>query len=480
MYNGDPRYYEYDNRKRVGASFTEPFNPSTRYGGNFNPFTTTNATYGNFAQGYPRNPMFEDAYARGELQKELSDQQRFTQEPSYQHKMAMQRDYEQRMGNPSNSRPPSHHSQTSQPGKNEYNPSFQYQPKGFDGSQVSSASGLKIDKSLTGLENYRYNCFVNSIVQILCHLSPFVSGFLNCAQEFSEQDNRHPISKALYELFLQMEACPPRGVIRPESFINVFTSIYNKYSVNEEKDSQEFLQDLIQGLNVELNRANPPKVIDTFNNQMNQNRYQKIALFRKYQDDCLKREKSLITDLFYGFFGYELHCLCGRIDYSYAQFTEVALPLISQNLFNGQYYDVQQLIHDRFTNRQKIIPREVCPSCHQKRELFQLEKVVRLPSIFIISLLRSNKNSSVKNEEYVSYPDCIDLKDSMDYQLFNEGNTRYRLVGVNCHIGNMKSGHYFSYARVNGKWFLFNDSEVTEESPNFNSREVYALFYQRM
>ena len=156
------------------------------------------------------------------------------------------------------------------------------------------------------------------------------------------------------------------------------------------------------------------------------------------------------------------------------------LLLTKRNEFNGQSFDVQQLLHIVFNNRTKIIAREICPSCHKKDELYQLERIIKLPKILIISLLRANKTSSTLIDDYVSYPDCLDLADAIDPQLFDGSSTRFQLVGVHCHVGNIHSGHYYSYAKVNGKWFCFDDANVTERGPNLNSRDVFTLFYQKI
>jgi len=57
---------------------------------------------------------------------------------------------------------------------------------------------------------------------------------------------------------------------------------------------------------------------------------------------------------------------------------------------------------------------------------------------------------------------------------------------VSNHFGNMGFGHYTAYARnpINGKWYEFDDSRVSEVSPASIKKTVvtnsaYNLFYRR-
>lgn len=59
------------------------------------------------------------------------------------------------------------------------------------------------------------------------------------------------------------------------------------------------------------------------------------------------------------------------------------------------------------------------------------------------------------------------------------------LVGIICQSGAADRGHYFSYNKINNKWYLFNDDEVSEvlnnkilDVPNIKSQN-YVLFYKK-
>ena len=63
-------------------------------------------------------------------------------------------------------------------------------------------------------------------------------------------------------------------------------------------------------------------------------------------------------------------------------------------------------------------------------------------------------------------------------------NPIYELVGVVNHSGEINFGHYTADCKnpINGRWYHFNDSSVSEMSmgENVDSSSPYLLFYSKM
>ena len=72
------------------------------------------------------------------------------------------------------------------------------------------------------------------------------------------------------------------------------------------------------------------------------------------------------------------------------------------------------------------------------------------------------------------------MKDFVDNEIFDNSSTKFRLWGILCHRGNYSNGHYYSYVKMNGSWFCFDDNVVSVGNPDFNSSDVYSLFYTRV
>jgi ubiquitin C-terminal hydrolase len=57
----------------------------------------------------------------------------------------------------------------------------------------------------------------------------------------------------------------------------------------------------------------------------------------------------------------------------------------------------------------------------------------------------------------------------------------YDLYGICNHSGGVQGGHYTSFIKnANGKWYHFNDTNVTEiEENKLISPKAYCLFYRK-
>ena len=65
------------------------------------------------------------------------------------------------------------------------------------------------------------------------------------------------------------------------------------------------------------------------------------------------------------------------------------------------------------------------------------------------------------------------LLDIIDYHMY--------MIGVCNHSGTTMGGHYTSYVKnANGKWYVFNDTNVSEiEEKSVITNQAYCLFYRK-
>jgi len=105
-----------------------------------------------------------------------------------------------------------------------------------------------------------------------------------------------------------------------------------------------------------------------------------------------------------------------------------------------------------------------------------------LPILLIIQLKRFNFNFE-KNDNYISYP-INNLKLKKYAYIYEDTNTTYKLIGINCHSGNIYCGHYYSYCRniKNNKWYKHNDEIVTKVTSleDLITNDAYLLFYHKI
>lgn len=101
---------------------------------------------------------------------------------------------------------------------------------------------------------------------------------------------------------------------------------------------------------------------------------------------------------------------------------------------------------------------------------------------FVIALNRFQYNadgSSSKIEAPVDNPFEILIK--KEQTVDNTQDIHYKLVGFIHHSGIITGGHYVAFAKLEGKWILYDDgsvSEVTDAQAEANARKAYVFFYQ--
>lgn len=127
-----------------------------------------------------------------------------------------------------------------------------------------------------------------------------------------------------------------------------------------------------------------------------------------------------------------------------------------------------------------------CRNCKEHVQAKKKLQLYKLPPILFINLKRFKHNQGgygdSKLEDEVNFP--LEGLDLSPYQINQDKDTPepiYDLYAVSNHYGNMGFGHYTAYGKAkNGKWYDFDDSHVSEQSPeSVITAAAYNLFYKR-
>jgi ubiquitin C-terminal hydrolase len=103
-----------------------------------------------------------------------------------------------------------------------------------------------------------------------------------------------------------------------------------------------------------------------------------------------------------------------------------------------------------------------------------------LPDVLVITLKRFD-NRGKKNKALIDFP-LTNLVMSDHVIGYDKESYVYDLYGVCNHSGGTRGGHYTSFIKnANNKWYLFNDTNVTEilDLRKIKTPQAYCFFYRK-
>ena len=142
-----------------------------------------------------------------------------------------------------------------------------------------------------------------------------------------------------------------------------------------------------------------------------------------------------------------------------------------------------------FLAREQLDPSDswMCPRCKEPRQAFKKMDIWRLPKVFIVHLKRFHcsrwRREKISNDVVFDVDSWDVSKHLCAQRLGAVPAARYRLFAVSNHYGTLNGGHYTAFAknRLNGKWYLFNDSRCTAVvQEEVRTSSAYMLFYERI
>ncbi|XP_037616561.1 ubiquitin carboxyl-terminal hydrolase 15-like isoform X3 [Sebastes umbrosus] len=204
------------------------------------------------------------------------------------------------------------------PSYHPYSSSYDYS----DQSRQSERSGL------CGLSNLGNTCFMNSAVQCLSNIPPLTEYFLK--DKFTEELNednplgmKGEIAKAYSELIKQLWS-GKYSYVTPRPFKTQVGRFAPQFSGYQQQDSHELLAFLLDGLHEDLNRIRKKPYIQLKDAN---GRPDKVVAEEAWENH-VKRNDSIIVDIFHGLFKSTLVCpVCAKVSVTFDPFCYLTLPL---------------------------------------------------------------------------------------------------------------------------------------------------------
>ena len=256
---------------------------------------------------------------------------------------------------------------------------------------------------------------------------------------------------------------PPIPSDKIKKFKSTFEEFAPQFEGTDQQDSSEFITFLLDGLHMELNRnANKPFLI------RNENFVNERSAFMDYQHN----NDSFLVNLYINQLQRTLICVeCEMVTIRYENAWSVNLPIpssrkkISLNDCLIEYNKEEFIKDDNAKN---------CERCNKKQTHTSTYAIMNPAKIMIVTLNRfkydQRKNKRIKIVSAVDIPFETTI-----------GGKQYSLYGVVIHEGSANGGHYTGYVKNVNKWYLYNDSSITEFNWDYISKDIaknaYIMFY---
>jgi ubiquitin carboxyl-terminal hydrolase 8 len=336
-----------------------------------------------------------------------------------------------------------------------------------------------LNKGLTGLANLGNTCFINSCMQVISHTYE-LNIFLDDETYKKKLQNKCDSALLLEWDNLRKIIWESNCIISPGKYIKTIQKVakikglemFTGYSQN---DLPEFLLFLIDSFHNSISR----EIKMTITGET-QNETDKIAVkcFEMIKN-MYSKEYSEIWNLFYAVHVSEIIDLTSgkQIQIIPEPYFMIDLPIPSGNK--------SPTLIDCFNHYVKgeILEGENGWYNEDTKEKININKKIlfwSFPNILVIDFKRFN-NRFQKNQILIDFP--LENLDLSNYVIgYKSESYKYDLYAVCNHSGGVMGGHYTSYIKnANGKWYHFNDTNVTEvkNAESIISTKAYVLFYRK-
>jgi len=316
-----------------------------------------------------------------------------------------------------------------------------------------------------GIINTGFNCYMNSVIQILKNIKIF---WINILSYDKDDIITNSFRKLLNNLYYSNSK-----FISIYEFKKDFGTVYNKFAGDKQNDSTLFLAYLLQHLNKACSQPNKHvSSIYLFKDLKlslsEENNLEKFL--NKYENN----NNSFINNIFYGYQMNKLICTkCEYSKVSFQSFNILYLSLITENI---KVKSLEDSLNSYLITKDKHGTNGFeCPNC-KGCFLSHSTCIIKLPQILIICLKRVGEYTIYYND--IEIPKILKSKWIDKLSLHN--NKEYELIGFIKHFGNEKSGHNIAFSKniFDNKWYCFDDVNVIEQKEFPSTDKSFLLFYQ--
>ena len=306
---------------------------------------------------------------------------------------------------------------------------------------------------LFGLKNQKFDCYLNSSLQVFFHLENF-------NEKIKKLQNQRKDKELTYKyLILLKEIDSGITIIDPKDIKSTLSKIEEKYKFGNQQDANEFISIFLNQMKEEV------KLVD-FEKQMYENipKIEKDA-FDKLEKKFFTKYNSFLIELFYGRLKKEILCPKDKkaIKVNFQVFNMIELLDSSNNIIKT----LLEYQNEKEINTKIKIKCQDCKKDYDK--YFSKTTIYNLPYYLILYLVKPINNFN----EYQIEANKICEKNN---------NEIYELISSIAYYGNYRNGHYFAKCKdiKNNQWYQFSDekhNKINNQSIIDNNDII--LFYKK-
>ena len=189
--------------------------------------------------------------------------------------------------------------------------------------QTDSKDIINSIYSKIGLFNLGASCFINSCIQVLIHCEAFIEGLKK--KIIKIKNIKQSISFTFLKICEEINNIQlNKKYIDISYFCNLFGIKHPNYNGSIQQDCQEFLRMLLDDISIELNEGNINAKYSLLSDDNNKSKILKNLQFINIKN---KKEKSIVSELFYLDLVSTFICQCKKVSYTFQTMLDIPLLL---------------------------------------------------------------------------------------------------------------------------------------------------------
>ena len=181
---------------------------------------------------------------------------------------------------------------------------------------------------LTGIRNLNNSCYLSSSIQCLSHTIGLSNYFLrgNFKEEINYQNplgTQGKLAIGFAKLMKQLWFDGKESVA-PFQLKSIIAKFKKQFNNQDQQDSQELLNVLLDGLHEDLNRVKNKPLVPVLESEGNND----VEASRESWKNHLKRNQSVIVDLMHGLYKSTVRCPdCNCVSVTFEPYMNISLPI---------------------------------------------------------------------------------------------------------------------------------------------------------